>query len=75
MNEGDLVLLRVPKQSDALKKVTRKFFHIFYGPYKIKIKLGNNSYELVGIEWDRFHGIYNQANLRKYIKINDKENC
>lgn len=68
LDEGDLVLLRIPKLSDALKKVTRKFFHLFYGPYKISTKLGNNSYELVKIDGDRCVGIHNHSNLRKYIQ-------
>ena len=60
LRKGDLVLLYIPKQSDALKKVTRKFFHLFYGPYIIIKDLGNNSYELGNID--------DQANLRKYIR-------
>lgn len=35
LKEGDFVLLRVPKKSDAIQKVTRKFFHLFYGPYRV----------------------------------------
>ena len=32
---GDLVLLRVKHLSNALDKVTKKFFHLFEGPYQI----------------------------------------
>lgn len=31
LKEKDLVLSFVPKQSDAFKRVTRKFFHLYYG--------------------------------------------
>lgn len=71
LKENDLVLLHIPKQSDALKKITRKFFHIFYGPYRIKKELGNNAYELCDVDdSDRRIGIHNRINLRKY---NDPE--
>lgn len=66
---GDLVLLQVPKQSDALKKVTSKFFHIFYGPYEILRDFNNGSFELGDHEnRNRIIGIYHQINLKKYIK-------
>lgn len=69
LNEGDLVLLHVPKLSDALKKVTRKFFHIYYGPYRIQRKFDNNAYELVAIDRDKKNmGIHNHVNLKKYVR-------
>ena len=69
LRKGNLVLLHIPKQSDALKKVTRKFVHLFYRPYIIIKDFGNNSYELGNVDDpDRSIGVYNQANLRKYIK-------
>lgn len=69
---GDLVLLRVPKISDAFKRLTRKFFHLYYGPYKIIKDFGNNAYRLVAIENDsRIIGVYNRSSLKKYIKFDD----
>lgn len=59
LSEGDLVLLHVPKQSDSLKKVTRKFFYLYFGPYRISRDFGNNSYELFDIKGNRTIGIYN----------------
>lgn len=67
MKVGDLVLLHVPKQSDALKKVTRKFFHIYYGPYLISRDYENSSYELVDPgSHERRIGVHNRINLKKY---------
>lgn len=66
---GDLVLLHVPKQSDALKKLTRKFFHIYFGPYLISKDFNNGSYELVDPEnHERIIGVHNRVNLKKYNK-------
>ncbi|XP_043474476.1 uncharacterized protein LOC122506400 [Leptopilina heterotoma] len=65
--EGDLVLLHVPKQSDAVKKVTRKFFHLFYGPYVILKDYGNGSFKLGDPEnQDKEIGVHHQINLKKY---------
>ena len=49
LRTGDHVLLRIPKQSSKLDKVTHKFFHPFFGPYQIIEDLGNNSYKLADI--------------------------
>lgn len=68
----DLVLLRVPKKSDKLKGVTEKFFHLYYGPYKISQTFGNNAFELVEKDnSDSVIGIYNRCSLKKY---NDRNN-
>ena len=40
---GDLLLLRVPKQSDNFNKVTEKFFHLFFGSYKMAKMYGQNA--------------------------------
>lgn len=69
--EWDWVLLRVPKRSDAMAKVTMKFFHLFYGPYQIAQSFENNAYELADVsDVHRILGIYNQCHLKKYIKPN-----
>lgn len=66
---GDLVLLHIPKQSDALKKLTKKFFHLYYGPYLVAKDFNNGSYELIDpANHERRIGIHNRANLKKYIK-------
>lgn len=67
LQQNDLVLLRVPKHSDSIKKVTRKFFHLYYGPYLILKDLKNGSFELVDPEnHDKQIGIFHQSNLEKY---------
>lgn len=48
LREGDLVLLHVPKQSDAIRKITRKFFHLYYGSYLIIKDFGNASFKFGG---------------------------
>lgn len=70
LKEGDLVLLRIPKQSDAIKKVTIKFFHLFYGPYRIVKDLHNNAYELgKSDDSSKIIGTFNRSNLKKYRSI------
>lgn len=66
---GDLVLVSEPKQSDALKRVKRKLFHLYYGPFRISRDLKNNAYELVDMtDPSTIKGIYNLSNLKKYFK-------
>lgn len=68
-SERDWVLLRVPKLSDAMARVTMKFFYLFYGPYQVARSFGNNSYELADVnDAHRILGTYNQCHLKKYIK-------
>lgn len=62
---GDKVLLRVRHLSNALDKVTKKFFHLFEGPYTITRVFDNNAYELSD-ESNKIIGKYNRTNLRKY---------
>ena len=66
LDVGDLVLLRTRHLSNALDKTTRKFFHLYEGPYNIAKALGKNAY-LLKDENDEV-GIYNRKNLRKYKK-------
>lgn len=72
LNVGDLVLLHIPKQSDAIKKVTRKFFHLYYVPYLISKDYNNGSFELMDpVNRERRIGVYNRVSLKKYV---NKEN-
>lgn len=67
LNENDLVLLKVPLPSNALDRVTHKFFHIYQGPYKITKVLGKNAFVLSNPENSQdVKGIHNRVNLRKY---------
>lgn len=63
IKEKDLVLLKIPKQSDAIKRVTRNFFHLYFGPYIVTRDLGNNSFELRRIDNPEIKiGVHNQVN-------------
>ena len=65
--EGDLVLRKVSKQSNALEKRTAKFFHVYFGPYKIARVFNDNAYELVSSEDSQnVIGHYNRIDLKKY---------
>ena len=65
--QGDLVLLRAQHLSNALDKVTKTFFHLFEGPFRVARDLGNNAYVLTNPDDSSVEkGIYNRANLRKY---------
>ena len=64
---GDLVLLRVKHLSNALDKVTKKFFHLFEGSFRIDKTIGNNAFVLVDPNnSSEIKGTYNRTNLRKY---------
>ena len=68
---GNRVLLRVRHLSNALDKTTKKFFHLYEGPYVISRKVGNNAFVLVEVKDGREIGTYNRTNLRKYLSIED----
>ena len=64
---GDLVLLKVPKQSNAQEKKIAKFFHVYYGPYCIARVFNENAYELVNVDNPReVIGHYNRVDLKTY---------
>lgn len=57
---NDLVLLRVRHLSNALDRVTKKFFHLFEGPYKIVRCVGNNALVLANPQDPQKEiGVYN----------------
>lgn len=67
LKEGDLVLLHIPKISDACRKVTKKFFHIYYGPYVINKDFQNNAYELaLPEEPTKIIGVHNRYHIKNY---------
>ncbi|OXU16423.1 hypothetical protein TSAR_016666 [Trichomalopsis sarcophagae] len=69
IKDGDLVLLRVPKQSNLLERKIAKFFHLYYGPYRVLRSFNENAYELVGMDVpQKLVGRYNRADLRVYIQ-------
>lgn len=64
---NDLVLLRVRHLSNAIDKETKKFFHLYEGPYRISQEVGENAFCLVDPNDDtKEKGIYNRYNLKKY---------
>lgn len=67
LKADDLVLLRLPRPSSALDNVTKKFFLLYEGPYRILRMIGRNACVLT--EFDppySIKGTYNRANLRLY---------
>ena len=67
LNVGDSVMLRVRHLSNAMDKVTKKFFDLYEGLYKISEKIGNNAFLLVNKDnCDKKISTYNRTNLRKY---------
>ena len=65
---GDRVLLRVRHLSNALDKTTKKFFHLYEGPYTISKSIGKNAYGLMDSTLGNEIGTYNKMNLRKYVE-------
>lgn len=67
INIGDLVLVQVPHLSNAIDKFTKKFFHLYEGPYRVSKTIGDNAYVLVEVlDPDRIKGTYNRLSLRRY---------
>ena len=70
LNLNDLVLVRIPRQSDALNKCIAKFFHIYYGPYRISRIFNRNAYELADCKNpEKIIGKYNRIDLRLYKQL------
>ena len=64
---NDLVLLRVRHLSNALDKVTKKFFNLYEGPYRISKVVGKNAFVLVDKDDPlKEKVVYNRVNLKKY---------
>ena len=66
LDVGDRVLLRVRHLSNAMDKVTKKFFHLYEGPYIIHKVVGKNAFVLTDANNGNEIGTYNRTNLRKY---------
>ena len=65
-----LIVIRVPQQSNALKKQIKKFFHLYYGPYRISKCFNDNAYELVNKDKEtEILGHYNRCDLKLYKKL------
>ena len=72
---NDLVLVRIPKQSSAVDNTISKFFHIYYGPYRVTRTFNANTYELAYLDnARRIVGRYNRADLRFYKRFPTGEN-
>lgn len=65
---GDKVLLRVRHLSNALDKVTKKFFGLNEGLYIIVERIGQNAFVLNNPNDLSVIGTYNRLNLRKYLE-------
>ena len=70
---GDRVLLRVRHLSNALDRTTKKFFHLYEGPYVLSRKIGNNAFVLTEVSDGREIGTYNRTNLRKYQNLEHQD--
>lgn len=53
LNIGDLVLLRVPYLSNALENITKKFCHLYEGPYRISRLVGKNAFNIFDLAKSR----------------------
>ena len=64
---GDLVLLKIPKQSDAINKKISKFFHLYYGPFEVARVFNENAFELSELHnKDKIIGHYNRLHIKPY---------
>ncbi|XP_011697582.1 PREDICTED: uncharacterized protein LOC105455741 [Wasmannia auropunctata] len=71
---NDLVLVRRSELSSALDKVTKKFFQLYEGPYKVKKIIPPNAYQLCNIEdKEKIRGTFNKALLKKYYNETAKK--
>ena len=66
LEEGQLVLLRVPGISKPQERLYSKFIPLYTGPYRIRTSFKNHAYELETIQDNRTLGRYNSASLKLY---------
>lgn len=65
------VLLRTHFVSDTFKKLTKKFFHIYAGPYDIVAVHDNNTLELHDAVNNVYKGRHNERNVKPYLSKED----
>lgn len=54
--------------SNALENVTKKFFHLYEGPYRIVKAIGKNAFVINDVkEKNKLIGTCNRCSLRKYV--------
>lgn len=63
---GDMVKLKTFAQSDADKKITRKFVRLYEGPFIIGAVPYNNVYTLIDTHTNKVKGNYNAIHLFRY---------
>ena len=51
--------------SDAVRRITSKFLHLFQGPYRFSKVLGHSAYELRD-EQGKVRGEFNKKQLKQY---------
>jgi hypothetical protein len=66
---GDLVFLRLQpyRQSSLKKSGAEKLEPIFYGPYRIMRRIGEDSYELELPEGSKIHNVFHVSCLKKAV--------
>lgn len=61
-----------PQLSNAFDKVTKKFFHLYEGPYKINQIKSSNAYQLCDInDATKIKDVFNRTTLKKYNYNNE----
>lgn len=72
-NIGDYVKLKTFPKSDADKKLTKKFAHLYIGPFRIGAIPHENVYTLICPDSNEIKGNYNAIHLfRYYISTGEK---
>lgn len=68
-NVGDKVLLRQSNISNAAYGETKKFFHLYAGPYTVDAIQKTLTYRLINPETSEIVGVYNAALLKPFISF------
>jgi hypothetical protein len=66
---GDLVLLRSYKMSKAVDGITKKFFHLYSGPYSIKEVHDNNTVSIQDGTSGEDMGRHNRTQIKPYKRL------
>ena len=66
-NVNDVVLVKAQNVPDSFNNQIAKFFYVYEGPYKIKEKIGLDTYLISDIESDRIRGKFHINNLKPYF--------
>ena len=71
LKEGDTVLVKAINESDAKRKILKKFLQIYEGPYQVKKQIRPGTFILWNPESKEERGMFHSQDLKLYKKRED----